>query len=259
MSIPALCGALGFLTRFPTGHDEAAWDAYRQNPVAMVPVGYLVGVLLALPVVVGGALSFPPATVGFAYLLAVYAVTGINHLDGVADCGDAAVVHGTPTERREVLKDTTTGVGALGAVGLVLVGLALGGVALAGLPLAAAVAVVVASEVGAKAGMVLLAGLGEAAHDGFGSALTGDANRGTAAVGVAFATPVLAIGAVTPAWPTLVGVAAAALVAGLIVALAARSWATDRLGGVTGDVFGATNEVARVTGLHVGVVVWTLS
>ncbi|WP_435363031.1 adenosylcobinamide-GDP ribazoletransferase [Haloarchaeobius sp. DYHT-AS-18] len=259
LSLAALRGALGFLTRLPAGHDEAAWDAYRQAPVAMVPVGYLVGVLCALPVVVGNLLALPATVVGFGYLLAVYLATGINHLDGVADCGDAAVVHGSPADRREVLKDTTTGVGALAAVGLVLVGLALGGVAVAGLPLAGAVAVVVASEVGAKAGMVLLVGLGEAAHEGFGSALMADAGRGTTASGIALATPVVLLGVPTPDWQPVAVVTLAALGAGILVALVALAWADDRLGGVSGDVFGATNEFARVAGLHVGVIAWTLS
>ena len=31
-----------------------------------------------------------------------------------------------------------------------------------------------------------------------------------------------------------------------------------RLGGVTGDVFGAANEIGRLAGLHAGVIVWTL-
>nr|WP_303647799.1 adenosylcobinamide-GDP ribazoletransferase [Haloarchaeobius amylolyticus] len=259
MTVAAVRGALGFLTRLPAGHDEAAWDAYTRYPVAMVPVGYLVGVLCALPVVLGGLFSLPAPVVGFGYLLAVYGATGINHLDGVADCGDAAVVHGSPADRREVLKDTTTGVGALAAVGLVIAGLALGGVALAGLPLGAAVAVVVVSEVGAKAGMVLLAGVGKPAHEGFGSALTGESGRGTALAGLALATPAVLFGLPAPDWPVVAGVAIASMGAGVLVALAALGWADDRLGGVTGDVFGATNELARVAGIHVGVIAWTLS
>jgi adenosylcobinamide-GDP ribazoletransferase len=43
------------------------------------------------------------------------------------------------------------------------------------------------------------------------------------------------------------------------VALALLWWADAALGGASGDVFGASNELARVAGLHAGVVAWTLS
>ncbi|WP_241990620.1 adenosylcobinamide-GDP ribazoletransferase, partial [Halorubrum sp. CGM5_25_10-8B] len=55
------------------------------------------------------------------------------------------------------------------------------------------------------------------------------------------------------------GVAAAAITAAVVVAALAFAWARSRLGGVSGDVLGATNELARVVGLHAGVIAWTLS
>ncbi|WP_435344754.1 adenosylcobinamide-GDP ribazoletransferase [Haloarchaeobius sp. HRN-SO-5] len=250
MVLSALAGAVGFLTRLPVGHDERAWTAYRDAPVAAVPVGYLVGGLVALPFLVGAALPVPAPAVAFAYLVGLYAVTGIAHLDGVADCGDAAVVHGDADRRREVLKDTTTGVGALSAVSLVVAGLALGALALAGLPLGPAVAVVVASEVGAKAGLAVLAGVADPPHDGLGRSLADGADAGTALLAAVLAFPAAVIG-----WPTPAG--AASLVASLLVAAVAVVWARRRLGGVTGDVFGATNELARVVAVHAGVIAWT--
>ncbi len=36
-------------------------------------------------------------------------------------------------------------------------------------------------------------------------------------------------------------------------------WANRNLDGISGDVFGAANEIGRVVGLHVGVIAWTLS
>ncbi|MDB9274189.1 adenosylcobinamide-GDP ribazoletransferase, partial [Halorubrum ezzemoulense] len=55
------------------------------------------------------------------------------------------------------------------------------------------------------------------------------------------------------------GVVAAAITAAVVVAALAFAWARSRLGGVSGDVLGATNELARVVGLHAGVIAWTLS
>ncbi|TVT93597.1 adenosylcobinamide-GDP ribazoletransferase, partial [Haloferax volcanii] len=41
--------------------------------------------------------------------------------------------------------------------------------------------------------------------------------------------------------------------------LLVRSWGRARLGGVSGDLLGATNELARAAAVHAGVVTWTLS
>ena len=49
------------------------------------------------------------------------------------------------------------------------------------------------------------------------------------------------------------------LVATTVIAGLTLRWAQTNLGGVSGDVLGATNELARVAGLHAGVVAWTLS
>jgi adenosylcobinamide-GDP ribazoletransferase len=243
----ALRGAVGFLTRVPIGRSESAWMALGEQPAVMVLAAYAVGGLVAVPVVV----PLPPVTVGVGFVLAVLAVTGITHLDGLADLGDAAVVHGSPARRREVMRDTTLGVGGSVALGLALVGLALAGVGLAGLPLREAVGTVVAAEVGAKLAMVGLASVGEATHDGLGSHLTGATERDLGS-GAVLALPALGL-----TWPS--PVAAVSLLAGLVASAVVLAWARARLGGVSGDVFGATNEVARLAALHAGVVAWTLS
>jgi adenosylcobinamide-GDP ribazoletransferase len=262
-AVRSATGALGFLTRVPVGRSEAAWTAFTATPAAAVVPGYVVGALGAVVVAAPLALApdVPVASVAFAYVLAVYALVGVNNLDGVADCGDAMVVHGDCDRRREVLADTTTGVGALGAVSLVVAGLALGAVAVAGTAPVVALAVVLAAEVGARVGLAALAAVGDAPHDGLGSAITDGAGARTAAVALALAVPAVA-------WPLLVGpggsvavsVATTGAFAGALAGTAVvGAWANRRLGGPNGDVFGAATEVARVAGLHVGVVAWTLS
>lgn len=255
-------GALGFLTRVPVGRSEAAWAAFSATPAAAVVPGYVVGALAAVVVAAPLAVApeLPAASVAFAYVLGVYALVGVNNLDGVADCGDAMVVHGDRERRHEVLADTTTGVGALGAVALVVAGLALGAVAVAGTEPVVALAVVLAAEVGARVGLAALAAFGDAPHDGLGSTLTDDAGVGTAALALALAAPAVS-------WPLLastsaggVPVAAGEAFAGALAGTAVvGAWAHRRLGGPNGDVFGAATEVARVAGLHVGVLAWTLS
>lgn len=249
----AVRGGLAFLTRLPVRSDEAAWEAFRRTPAAFPLAGYVVGSLAAL------ALSLPvPAPTAVAlYLLALYLLTGVTHADGLADLGDAAAVHGNAARRRDVLKDSSTGVGGALSLGVVLLALALGALSLADSfgwrnP-AAAFAVVLAAEVGAKAGMGYLVCTGRPAHEGMGSALAGEADPSDAlsvAVPLAPLAPVAAVAGGA-------GVVAAALAPVGVAHLVGR-WAEDRLGGVSGDVFGAANELGRAVGVHAGVVAWTL-
>lgn len=247
MVLSALRGALGFLSRLPVGHSEAAWTAFTETPAAFPLAGYVVGVMLAVPFLAVGLVPAP--VVAAAYLASVVLVTGVNHADGLADVGDAAAVHGDPEARREVMRDTTVGVGAVLALGTVLSALGLGGLAAATLPVGVAVAVVVASEVGAKLGMATLACLGTPSHEGFGATMLDGNGPADLALALIVTLPVAALS--TPATTVSVSV-------GLGVSLAVRRWATTTLGGVGGDVFGATNELARAAALHAGVAAWYL-
>lgn len=249
MALTALRGAVGFLTRLPVGADADAWESFRATPAAFPLAGYLVGGLLAAPVAVGVALDLPAATVALATLAWLVALTGVAHLDGVADLGDAAAVHGGPEDRAAVLKDTGVGVGAVVGVALAVVGVATGVAALAGLPLAVAVAGVVAAEVGAKAAMAGVVCLGEARHEGLGSQFTERADARDLVVVAAVAAPVVLL--VPP-------VGAAALAAAVLAGGALARWADGLLAGVNGDVVGAANDAGRVAGLHAAAVAWTL-
>ncbi|MFT4946215.1 MAG: adenosylcobinamide-GDP ribazoletransferase, partial [Natronomonas sp.] len=107
MSVAAVRGAVGFLSRIPVGGSERDWDAFRRTPAAFVLVGLLIGALFTPVFLLPG----PAVTVAVVFVALVYGLTGITHLDGVADLGDAAVVHGDQSRRREVMTDTEVGTG----------------------------------------------------------------------------------------------------------------------------------------------------
>ncbi len=260
--IAALRGALGFFTRIPVGRSEAAWEAFVRAPWTFPVVGYLVGGVVAAPLLLAVVRPLPEPTVALSVLLAIYAVTGITHLDGVADLGDAAVVHGDAADRREVMRDSALGVGGTLALALVVIGMLTGllGVvrvgtagASSGWGVATAAAIVVVAEVSARTAAGLLVCVGDAAHTGLGSSVIDRAGPRATLPMFALAVPAVAFG-----WPRLVpGVAA--LVAALGTAVVMRRWANRRLGGISGDVLGATTELSRVAALHAGVIAWTLS
>jgi adenosylcobinamide-GDP ribazoletransferase len=157
------------------------------------------------------------------------------------------------------LKDTAVGVGAVLGVSLVLAGLLSAGLGLAGAPLRAFV-LVVAAEVGAKSATALLVCVGSAPHEGLGSALVGEATERAFMPVLAFSLPAVVLPVFIPGSSRSLAVSLApllALVAALLTGLLVLRWANENLGGVNGDVLGATTEFSRVVALHVGVIAWT--
>ena len=245
-----LRGAVGFLTRLPVGGNEADWDAFRRRAYSLPAVGYLVGGLA------GSVFFLPvqPPTLVAAYLVALYLLTGVTHADGLADLGDALAVHGDADRKRAVLKDSATGVGGALLLAVTLLVVALGALSFAGIGPWLALRLVVAAEVGAKLGMALVACYGRPAHEGLGAQLVGELTSRSFAPAVAVSLPAIAA-APDGFAPALI----AAVATGPVVGLAVLTWGHRTLGGVSGDLLGATNELGRAIALHVGVSVWILT
>ncbi|MFW6383985.1 MAG: adenosylcobinamide-GDP ribazoletransferase [Halodesulfurarchaeum sp.] len=246
MVLRAFRGAVGFLSTLPVGQTARAWEAFAARPAVMVGVGYVLGGLLLVPLL----LPLPGSVAGFAFVLAVYLLAGINNADGLLDVADGVATHGSPERAREAMADSDVGVAAVLVLGLLLVGLSAVGQSLAGMGWPG-LGIVVAAEVGAKLGMVAVVARGTASHEGLGSALSTNADGWTLPTGLLLATPALVVTGLHPA-------GAVTLAAGAGTGLAAEAWARDRLGGIGGDLLGATNEIGRLAGLLAGVIAWTL-
>jgi adenosylcobinamide-GDP ribazoletransferase len=260
MVLTALSGALGALSRIPVGRSEAAWDAFRRAPLTFPLAGYVIGALTAVPFLLTGqpltgllGVGVPLPTAAIAYLAVCYLVTGITHIDGLADLADGAAIHGTGEERLDVMADSRTGAAGTLAVALAVIALALGALSLSGGGPALSFAVALCAEVSAKTGMATLVCFGRAAHEGLGSRLVSNADWRSFVPTVSAAAPVVLLAPISGG-PAML----ATLVSGPVVALCLLAWSRRRLGGVTGDVLGAANELGRVVAIHAGVVAWTL-
>ena len=205
----------------------------------------LVGLLAGLPGAGLLLLAFvaPPGVAATLALGAALLAAGLHHTDGVMDVGDALMVRGSRARRREVLKDSRTGAGAVGALFVVY------GPSLAALtafavnsPERAAVALL-ACEVAARSAMLLLLVFGKPATDSSSSAYfvraLKEGRSRVAALILALALPSLVALSLGPSalLVTLVVLVATVLFA---LALARRAF-----GGISGDVSGATGELAR--------------
>ena len=237
--------AFGFLTVVGGGAVPS-----RRTPAWFAVVGALLG--LAVGGLWWGAAELWPRSV--AAVLAVgagAALTGMLHLDGLADAADGLLPPLPRARRLDVM--ATPDVGAFGVVAVVLV-LALQVTSLASL----APDVVLLAGVMAASRALMALTLGRVPYargpGGLAAAFGADTERGrrsaSLAAGLGLAAG-LALVVAARGWPGLA--VAAALVAGFaaVVALARR-----RLGGFTGDVLGAAGVVGETAALLLAAASW---
>ena len=228
--------AMVFLTRIPIPWQVPDLDARLPRCTPWFPlVGVLVGAMGALAWWLGA--SAGNALIGaIAAVAATALVTGAFHEDGLADTFDG--LGGSPGRERAltIMKDSR--IGAFGTVALVLVLLARIG-ALLSLGGAAVAALIGAHALARLSSLPLIRWLPYARADGgTGKPFAG----GVSDIGLA-----VAVGAT--ALLTLVLWGASALVVWLVVALLVGVtgwWYYRRLGGITGDTLGATNQFVEL-------------
>ena len=162
-------------------------------------------------------------------------VTGGLHLDGLADCLDGLVGR-DPEHRLAIMRDSR--IGAFGAIGLILF-VMLEIVALAELRPAIRGHALLAAPAIARATPAVLGRLFRPARsDGQGAAFHAGLRpwTGVVGLGIALVAATIALG-----W---LGVATLAV--GVATAVALATFVARRLGGVTGDVLGASVEVSEL-------------
>ncbi|OXM86679.1 adenosylcobinamide-GDP ribazoletransferase [Paenibacillus rigui] len=114
----ACAAAFQFLSRLPvpvTLHYDHAM--FRRSVVFYPLVGAVLGVLLSLGGLVLQSVLPPPAAAAFMVVLWV-AMTGALHLDGLMDTADGILSHRPKEQMLEIMKDSR--VGAMGVVACVL-------------------------------------------------------------------------------------------------------------------------------------------
>jgi adenosylcobinamide-GDP ribazoletransferase len=225
---------------------ETAAPAMRMAPLVGAAVGLAAGVVLYA----SAALGLPALLSGVA-AVAVFAVaTRGLHLDGLADTADGLGCYGDAERALAVMK--APDVGPFGVITLLLFGVAQVGclASVADSRLSALVVPLLAAAAGRLAiTWACRAEVPAARPEGLGALVAGTVSR-AAAAGVTVAVVLVAA--------VLTGLAGSGVLRGPLAVLAGLGvgWAlvrhcVRRFGGVTGDVFGATNEVATTVALAV--------
>lgn len=236
--------ALGLLSRLPFGADlQTSAQRGAACAWAFPLVGLIVGAIAALVGVAALLLGVAPGPVAVLVVAIQAMLTGAMHEDGLADSADGLWGGWDPERRLEIMKDSH--IGAYGvialALGLVLRVMVLA--TLAALGVWALVAGVLAAALISRAAMVSVMGLLGPAREVGLSASVGQPGMGA----MALAWVLAGIGALG-----LVGLAAVpAVVLVALVMLAVMRIAKARIGGQTGDILGATQQLAEMAVLIV--------
>jgi adenosylcobinamide-GDP ribazoletransferase len=231
-----LLTAFQFLTRIPLPaphfHSESLAQSVRFFPL----VGLLIGVAAAALRLVLGHVLDPALTAAFVLLFLVI-VTGAFHEDGLADAADGFGGGWNTQQVLIIMRDSR--IGSYGAIALVL-SLLLRWLLLARLPAVSFLPVVVAAHVLCRWTTLPLSYFLQPARtaDGQGARVAQLTTRS------AFLTGSLLTVAIVLA--ALRGAAWKSMVAAALVSLCSGWYYRKRIGGVTGDCFGATNQLTEI-------------
>lgn len=229
--------AIGLLTRIPIPVDaqsatvrgaRAAW-AYPIAGLAVGSAGALAGAT---------ALTFASSAelAAALALLVMVVITGALHEDGLADCADGFWGGHTPARRLEIMKDSR--IGAYGVIALIL-SLLIRWIALTALFDAGFVwsGPIAAAALSRAFMVVVMCIMPQARTDGLG-ATVGSPDIWTTCLALG-----IGIVVVTVLWPKFLWAGGICLVLGVFGPLLI---AQRKIGGQTGDVLGATQQVSDI-------------
>jgi len=234
--LKGITSVISFLTIIPT-HDSNL-ETVAKHMYLFPVIGILIGLIVGS---IGFGLSefLDPLIVGLFVVASLAVITGIHHIDGLADFADGLMAKGSKEKKLQAMKDLSTGSAGIVTIVLYLVGLILALSMTSGFSLFQAI---ILSEILAKFSMVLQASFGRSALKGSNTPfvkIMKDKKRLLIA-GTITIIPLLVIGGTTGLIVFTVGIA----VTFLILVISNRNF-----GGISGDVLGATNELSRLASI----------
>lgn len=237
--------ALRFFTRLPwislPGDQDSSDPSALARALGMAPlIGIGIGVLAGVVIEMASAKALAGMPAALLALLTVTLLTGGLHEDGLADTADGFGAGRDRARALAIMRDSR--IGTFGVVALIF-SFGLRASALSAVPAhEAAMAFIAAAALSRALPAGIVAALMPARTEGLGSAAGAGsetaAGRSIMAALIAFVGAVVAIGFVAAVWSFF-----AALCVGIFVSVLAR----HRLGGYTGDVLGAAQQLGEIT------------
>ena len=243
-ALSAPLAALQFLTRIPVPSTRLPEDVFTRSLAWFPVVGLLIG---ALAGALHGLLAahLPRTVAAILTVTFLVALTGALHEDALADCADAFGLKHSAEKTFAILRDSR--IGSFGGVALAL---SLTGrvLLIAALPLHRALPFLIAAATLARWSTLPLALLPAASASGQGARIAGRVPAAVLLLGTVWMLLILGAALRWQAcWPVAVSLA---------LVFATGAFYRRRLGGVSGDCFGATNQLVEIAVLTCGA--WTV-
>lgn len=265
----AVRSGFGFLSTIPVGITMEGLDELMKRVYLYTFVGIVLGCIIGVFAYLCDQI-FPIQITAVFTIAFIYYLTGLNHLDSLADMGDGLTAHGSREKKIKALKDMSLGIGGVAYSAIALIGLYVAITSLyqevslvdmagtAGASFMLLVSLLV-SEIGAKQSMLTIATFGKPIHEGLGSMTIKHATL-----------PNFLIGLVMGAIVCFLALGTIGLIA-LFISILPTFWILNvsnrHFGGVNGDVIGTANEIGRIIALisitllikyGIGGMTWTL-
>jgi len=243
---PAWRVAVSLFTTIPAGVNEMLDDEVAARAILWLPaIGLLAGGAGAGVLLTAGRFNAtgPGRLLGAALALAVIGIlTGGLHLDGLADTADGLGSRRPAAAALDIMRRPDIGPMGVGALVFVLLAQVSALAAVPRPPLAAAALML--AEVTGRVSVVTATAAPAARPGGFGALVAGRTTAAERALTVGALACGVAAAGLTFSGPLLTARGLIATLAGLLTGWLLQRTAHRRLGGLTGDVFGAILEVS---------------
>ncbi len=237
--------ALQFLTILPTPlRREVDAEGFGQSLTYFPLVGLMLGVIL-LGLDYGLTLILPSSVVNALLIIALVILTGAHHLDGFIDTWDGVIAGKSKEARLAIMADSQ--VGAFGIVAAFLL-LLLKYVSLSAVPILPALLLMTTLSRWTMVSVIFA--FPYAKSSGMGLAFKQGAKWQRLTISTVIALVITVI--ILKLWGLV-------LIAALwLIIFGIASYFCSRLGGLTGDNYGAINEMAEVLVLLLTILIWRL-
>ncbi len=230
--------ALGFLTLFPVPRRWCDPEEHLRSAVLFFPlVGFLIGGLAAAFAAAAFYIlpAFPAAV---CIVIALIAVSGGMHMDGLADSADGFLSARKRDRMLEIMRDSRIGVmGVIAVISVFCLKISL----LSSIPQARAVMIVFLMPLAGRTALVVQMALNSYARAEQGGIATVFSAKGIRGAALYGALLLLASGWIILKWQGLL-----AGVAALLLTIIFSAYSRRMIGGYTGDTLGAGCELAEI-------------
>ncbi|MEM7194301.1 MAG: adenosylcobinamide-GDP ribazoletransferase [Pseudomonadota bacterium] len=225
--------ALQFLTRIPVWRNPEYSDKTQAESVPwFFAVGLVIGIALLVPALIAEAELFEPAVAALVLVVTWIVVTGGLHLDGLGDCADGWMSGKSGEQLLNVMKDLQAGTGAIIAVPMLIL---IKWICSWQLLIESQWVVFLVTPMIARAAVaVYLAKVSYFPDDGLGKSMHSGVHSRHVLVAIAVSALVVLVTSASLVLPVTLGTVCAVGIVHLTL--------TRRLGGASGDIYGALIE-----------------